>query len=375
MVIDSPKISAVFNSFNHGAAFKSYKELTSGHINDTFYIQAESNHNFVLQRINRAVFENAKELIINKVNISNHIQKKLLHLNSEEQNKRVLKFIMTKDDLPYYLDEDGNYWNLTLFIEGSKTFEKVENIEIAYEGGKLYGTFLNLAEGFDTKEIIDIIPNFHEMSFRYEQFYQAVENASTHRLHLAKKCIEKVHDLKEEMHILQHLKNEGRIPLRITHNDTKISNALFDENNKGLCVIDTDTVMTGIIHYDFGDAIRTICNTAFEDEKDLNKVNLNIHYYKAFTRGFIEAIHTQLSLFDVQHFALAAKTITFIMGLRMLTDFLNNDVYYKTSYELHNLIRAKNQFKLVDSISENYEEMYNISLEEYKKSIQKLNSH
>jgi thiamine kinase-like enzyme len=159
--------------------------------------------------------------------------------------------------------------------------------------------------------------------------------------------------------------------LRITHNDTKISNALFDKDNKGLCVIDTDTVMVGIIHYDFGDAIRTICNTAFEDEKDLKKVNFNLEYYKAFTKGFMEAIHMQLSLLDVQHFALAAKTITFIMGLRMLTDFLNNDVYYKTSYDLHNLDRTKNQFKLVDSMSENFEEMNKISLAEYKKSFQK----
>ena len=371
MVINDQTISSIYNRFNQKAPFNSYKELTSGHINDTFFIQTESDFNYVLQRINSTVFKKAKELIINKVKVSNFIQKKLQYLSPDEQNKRVLKFIKTKDNLPYFLDRDGNYWNLTLFIEGSKTFEKVEDIEIAYEGGKLYGAFLNLTEGFDTDEIVDIIPNFHEMSFRYDQFYQAIENAGSNRLKLSKKCIDKVHDLKKEMHILQQLKNEGRIPLRITHNDTKISNALFDEHNKGLCVIDTDTVMVGIIHYDFGDAIRTICNTAFEDEIELSKVNFNINYYKAFTKGFIEAIHTQLSLLDVQHFALAAKTITFIMGLRMLTDFLNNDVYYKTSYELHNLDRAKNQFKLVDSISENYEEMNEISLEEYKKSIQK----
>ena len=371
MEINNRTISAIFAKFNHSAVFESFKELTSGHINDTFFIQTKSDCDYVLQRINHKVFKKAKELIINKVNVSNYIQKKLQHVSLEEQNKRVLKFIKTTDDVPYYLDEEGNYWNLTLFIEGSKTFERVENIEIAYEGGKLYGAFLNLAQGFDTNDIVDIIPNFHEMSFRYEQFDEAYENASPNRLELAKKCIAQVRDSKEEMHILQNLKNEGKIPLRITHNDTKISNALFDKNNKGLCVIDTDTVMVGIIHYDFGDAIRTICNTAFEDEKDLSKVNFNIDFYRAFTKGFIEEMHTQLSLLDVQHFALAAKTITFIMGLRMLTDFLNNDVYYKTSYDLHNLNRAKNQFKLVDSISENYEKMNKISIEEYKKRIQK----
>ena len=165
----------------------------------------------------------------------------------------------------------------------------------------------------------------------------------------------------------EKLKNEGKIPLSVTHNDTKISNALFDENNKGLCVIDTDTVMVGIIHYDFGDAIRTICNTAFEDEKDLNKVQFNLDYYRAFTKGFLQSYHSKLTDLDVEHFALAAKTITFIMGLRMLTDFLNNDVYYKTKYELHNLVRAKNQFKLVEEISDHFSEMNRIAIASFKK--------
>ena len=188
---------------------------------------------------------------------------------------------------------------------------------------------------------------------------------------MAKSCIQQARNLEEEMCILQKLKNEGKIPLRITHNDTKISNALFDKNNKGMCVIDTDTVMEGIIHYDFGDAIRTICNTAFEDETDLNKVSFNIEFYEAFTKGFLQTIYKQLTLLDVEHLPLAAKTITFIMGLRMLTDFLNNDKYYKTAYKLHNLDRTKNQFKLVDSISDNFEEMNEIALNEFKKLNQK----
>ena len=369
MVINDQNIELIFNNFNHLAEFESFSELTSGHINDTFFVRTKNiiDCNFVLQRINSNVFKKAKELIINKVNVSKHIQKKLQHLGPEELNKRVLKFIETKVNLPYYLDEDGDYWNIMVFIEGSKTFEKVENIEIAYEGGKLFGDFSNLTEGFDTNEIVDIIPNFHEMSFRYQQFYDALENATPNRLELAKQCIHQVFSLKEEMHLLQNFKNEGKIPLRITHNDTKISNALFDENNKGLCVIDTDTVMVGIIHYDFGDAIRTICNTAFEDETDLSKITFNLEFYKAFTKGFLEKTHHCISLFDAQNLALAAKTITFIMGLRMLTDFLNNDIYYKTKYKNHNIDRAKNQFKLVDLISDNFEEMNRISIEEYKK--------
>jgi serine/threonine protein kinase len=371
MVINNHNIANVFNKFVHGSEFSSYKELTSGHINSTYLITTQNKKNFVLQRINSFVFKYPKQLIQNKVKVSEHIQNQLQHLNLEALNKRVLQFVYAKNNVPYYKDKEDNYWNVTYFIEGSKTVERVLEPKIAYEGGKLFGDFLNLTNNFDTNQIVDILPNFHEMSFRYQQFYEALKNADVSRLKLAQTEINFVENLKEEMHILQNLKNEGKIPLRVTHNDTKISNALFDKNNKGICVIDTDTVMVGIIHYDFGDAVRTICNTAFEDETNLEKVGFNINFYKAFTKGFLKKTYKQLSVLDVENLALAAKTITFIMGLRMLTDFLNNDVYYKTSYKNHNLDRAKNQFKLVNSIAENFEKMNKISLEEYKKLIKK----
>ena len=366
MGISRQHIIAVFDQFKHKTEVDSYSELTSGHINDTFFVKTKGSVNYVLQRINSYVFKEAKQLILNKATVSEFIQSKLSNLSVEEESRHVLKFVNTRKGLPYFEDEDGNFWNLSVFIEGSKTVERVENTEIAYEGGKLIGDFLNLTNGLDTEKIVNILPNFHEMSFRYDQFYQSIEKASPERLSLASECIEKVEALKDEMHILQNLKNEGKIPLRITHNDTKISNVLFDENNKGLCVIDTDTVMVGIIHYDFGDAVRTICNTAFEDETDLNKVTFNLQFYEAFTEGFLTKMYEQLTLFDIKYLALAAKTITFIMGLRMLTDFLNNDIYYKTAYKLHNFDRVKNQFKLVDSIADNMDAMNKIGIEKFK---------
>ncbi len=367
MEISNNNIAQIFNKFKHNSEFYSYSELTSGHINNTYLIKTSKDDNFILQRINKYVFENGKDLILNKVLVSEHIQSKLKNLSKTELSKRVLRFVKTKSNLPYYCDSEGNYWNMTFFIKGSKTFERVENQEIAYEGGKLIGDFLNLTEGIDINKISEIIPNFHEMSFRFEQFYEAQNKSSEKRLNLAQSCISFADSLKEEMHILENLKNSRKIPLRLTHNDSKISNVLFDKNNKGLCVIDTDTVMIGIIHYDFGDAVRTICNTANEDEKDLSKVNFNIEYYNAFTRGFFTEMHNQLTIFDVKYLVLAAKTITFIMGLRMLTDFLNNDIYYKTSYDLHNLDRAKNQFKLADSIQNNFKTLNEITLMNFNK--------
>ncbi len=345
----------IFNQFQHEGEFESFSELASGHINDTYLIKTNGTTNYVLQRINHGVFPDVPGLINNKVSVSLHLKSKLAHLPKAEQERRVLSFISTKNGKAFYGGKNEGYWNLTQFITDSITFECVNNGEIAYEGGKLFGEFLNQTSDFKVNNLIEVIPNFHDMSFRYKQFEDALKNASTERKAEAKACIELVEASRNEMHILQTLKESGAIPTRVTHNDTKISNALFDKNNKGLCVIDTDTVMPGIIHYDFGDAIRTICNTAAEDETNLDKVNFNIDYYKAYVKGFLETVGASLTATELKYLPLGAKSIIFIMGLRFLTDFLNNDIYYKAAYGHHNLDRAKNQFKLLKSFNEQYE--------------------
>jgi len=355
MLVDHLKF--VFHQFNHSNEFVSYEELASGHINDTYLIKTSQKPYVVLQRINHGVFKDVPGLINNKVRVSKHLLKKLGHLPKNELKRRVLSFVNVKNEDFYYLDKDGNYWNMMVFIDNSKTFETVKNEEVAYEGGKLFGNFLNLTSDFDASKLIDVIPNFHNIAFRYSQFDDSLKIASSERLKLTKNYIEKVEELKEEMHILKNLKDAGDIKLRVTHNDTKISNALFDMNNKGLCVIDTDTVMPGILHYDFGDSIRTICNSAAEDEKNLELVNFNLSYYKAYVKGFLEEMQSSISSIELKYLPLGAKTVIFSQALRFLTDFLNGDIYYKTAYAEHNLDRAKNQFKLFESLSENYAEM------------------
>ncbi|MDY7396051.1 aminoglycoside phosphotransferase family protein [Aureibaculum sp. 2210JD6-5] len=352
--MQSKEIAYLFNQFDHGSEFESYSELNSGHINDTYLVKTAQKPYYILQRINHNVFKDVPGLIANKVNVSRHISEKLSHLSEDARMRKVLSFINAKNGEFYYIDKDGNYWNMMVFIDESQTFETVTKKEIAYEGGKLFGHFLNLASDFDASKLTEVIPNFHSMTFRFSQFEDALRIASPNRLDQAKECIEKAEELREEMLILQHLKDEGKIKLRVTHNDTKISNALFDKNNKGLCVIDTDTVMPGIIHYDFGDAIRTICNTAAEDEKNLALVNFNIEYYHAYVKGFLEEIGSSLTPLEKKYLPLGAKTMIFIMALRFLTDFLNNDVYYKTEYPEHNLNRAKNQFKLIESFEKHF---------------------
>ena len=344
-------LKSIFNEFDHKSNYVSHSELNSGHINDTFLVKTEGTKNYILQRINQTVFKNVPGLVNNKVLTSIHLKSKYPTLSEEELSKKVLSFVKSKSTDFYYVKKGGAYWNVMIFIENSITHEIVKNQEIAYEGGKLLGEFLNNTADFDSSQLIDVIPYFHDMSFRFKQYASSLQSASKNRLQKAEKYISIVSELKEEMHILQRLKEAGEIPVRVTHNDTKISNSLFDKNNKGICMIDTDTVMPGIIHYDFGDAIRTICNTAAEDETDLSKVEFNLEYYKAYEKGFLEKSKDSVSTTGIKQLPLAAKTMIFIMALRFLTDYLNNDIYYKTNYSDHNLDRAKNQFKLIESFT------------------------
>ena len=274
---------------------------------------------------------------------------------------RFRSFLPTRKGAYFYQDAFDNYWNLTYYIKDSISYDTVTDKEIAYEGGKLFGKFISQTSDFDAGQLVEIIPGFHDVPKRLIQFEKARDKACTERLEKAVSQIECVHSLQTEMVILQQLKDEGKIPTRVTHNDTKISNALFDRNNKGLCVIDTDTVMPGIVHNDFGDAIRTICNTAEEDEKDLSLVKFNVKYYEAYLKGFLEELQHSLSDLEIEFLPLGAKTIIFIMGLRFLTDYLAGDVYYKTSYAEHNLDRAKNQFKLIESFEDQYPDILKLS--------------
>jgi hypothetical protein len=343
-------IKYIFNSFDHGTNYLSHSELNTGHINDTFFIDTDSGNKYILQRINHHVFKDVVGLVNNKTSISNHIRHKFPNMSDKAFGKTNLTFVRAKNADLYYHKQDGGFWNVMVFIEDSITHEIVIDEEIAYEGGKLLGTFLNHTSDFDSRQLIAVIPNFHDMSFRFKQYALSIQSALKERLQKATEYTNIVSELKEEMHILQNLKEAGKIPLRVTHNDAKISNSLFDKDNKGICMIDTDTVMPGIIHYDFGDAVRTICNSAAEDERDLSKVEFNLDFYQAYKKGFLEKTRHFLTATELEYLPLAAKTMIFIMALRFLTDYLNNDIYYKVKYPEHNLDRAKNQFKLIESL-------------------------
>ncbi|MEQ6122952.1 aminoglycoside phosphotransferase family protein [Pseudotenacibaculum sp. MALMAid0570] len=354
-------IEKIFHQFQHHSSFVTGEELTSGHINDTYLIKTQQKPYYILQRINSSVFKDVYGLMNNKVLVTKHLRSK--YNNTKEY--QTITFIPTLDQHYCYKDEKEGYWNLMTFIDDSKSFERVTNRNLAKEAGKLFGSFVNNTHDIDVDQLVETIPNFHHMKFRFAEFDTALKNASEERKLVSSDEIRRVNLLKEEMLTLDGLTETGQIPTRVTHNDTKISNALFDKNDKAICAIDLDTVMPGIIHYDFGDAIRTICTNADEDEKDLSKVTFNLEFYKAFTEGFLSSL-THITEIEANYLAFSSKVMTFIMGLRMLTDFLNNDVYYKTKYDTHNLDRARNQFKLIEEMNLHFNQMQMI-VKEYLK--------
>ena len=347
------RLKSIISQFKIEAQFKSYQELNSGHINDTFLIITTEKSKYVLQKINRAVFPNSKELIQNKVYVSTHLQHKLKGLTLAEIQQKVLCFVETKDNTFFYKDENDNCWNLSVFIEDSITYLKAKNAQIAFEAGKIIGEFLELTKGVELSKITTILEDFHNVTVRYNQFKSALENASKEKIIQADNWIDFIEKNSNQMLVIDTAIQQEKLPLRLTHNDTKISNILFSKEDKALCLIDTDTVMKGVLHFDYGDAIRTLCNTANEDEVDVNKIRFNFEFFKSYTEGFLQECKS-ISKEEIKLLSISIKILPFLMGLRFLTDFLNDDVYFKIQYPNHNLDRAINQFTFIERITDQF---------------------
>ena len=331
--------------------------LASGHINDTYLISCSNNLNYILQKINNKVFNNINSIILNKVIVSNHLKNEF---NKTETKYHVANFIKSKTDT-FFIETNEGFWTLMEYIPNSKTIERAENNKQVFEAGKLYGNFIASTSTLDLKLFTETLPEFHSVPFRFFQFEEAHNQAKISRKSKAQELIDFVLEHKTEMFQLSELKEKNTFPIRVTHNDTKLSNILFDENDNGLAVIDLDTVMPGIVHFDFGDSVRSICSNTIEDSENIEQTTINLKYYEAYCKGFASETSNLLTKEEISFLPLSAKTLIYIMGLRFLTDYLNNDVYYKTSYSTHNLVRAKNQMALLKSVIQNYEELKTIT--------------
>ncbi len=326
----------------------------SGHINDTFVVlfnQGGLKVRYIVQRINHNIFKDPVALMDNVFRVTNHIQKKLS--DSGESTRRSLSLISTTDGRSYFKDKDGNFWRTYIFIEDTKSFNIIETTEQAFQAAKAFGDFQKNLVDIPGARLNETIPNFHNTPKRFEAFEKALSADSCNRAKSAEKEIAFALKKKDMASVLLKLNTEGKIPERITHNDTKLNNVLLDEKTgEEVCVIDLDTVMPGLALYDFGDLVRTSTSPAAEDEKDLAKVKMQMHMFEALAKGYLSTAKEFLTRTEVEYLPFSGKLITFEIGIRFLTDYLSGDTYFKIHREGHNLDRCRTQFKLVESIEE-----------------------
>jgi len=327
----------------------------SGHINDTYcavFHQAGAPVRFILQRINTAIFKNPAALMENIQRVTSHLAAKLA--GEQDCERRVLTLIPALDGRAWHVDAEGAYWRVYRFIEGARAYDAVESPQQAFQAAKAFGEFQKLLVDLPAPRLHDTIPGFHSTPSRFAAFEQAVAADVANRAVNAREEIEFALARQPNVSVLL----EASLPERIAHNDTKFNNVLLDDaTGEGLCAIDLDTVMPGLALYDFGDMVRTTTSVAMEDEQDLSRVTMQFPMFEALARGYLSSAASFLTKKENAHLAFAGKLITFEQGLRFLTDYLAGDTYYKVHRNGQNLDRCRSQFKLVESIDQQAEQM------------------
>lgn len=343
------KIKEICNKFNLEGEYISYKLLTSGHINTTYKVKYNVNNeikSYIVQCINTYVFKNPIEVMENIFSITSHIKNRLISEN-KEYKRYVLEYAHTKEGTPYIYEDNSNFWRCYEFIDKSVTFNYTDNLKVIEETGKAFGDFQMYLSDYPVNNLNIVIPHFHNTINRYQIFKDAINNDYANRAYEVKELINEYLSLEDIATTMYKMQKENKLPLRVTHNDTKCNNVLFDEISLNhLSVIDLDTVMPGLVGFDFGDAIRFIANASDEDEEDLNKVYLDLNKFESFSKGFVSKVKNNLNEYEKQTLSLGAVTMAIECGMRFLTDYLDGDKYFKIDYEKHNLIRSKCQLKL-----------------------------
>lgn len=342
-----------------------FTECNVGHINNTYIVDFDINgqkDTFVLQRINTYVFKNPDYVMSNIIGVTSFLKKRLMQ-NGGDAERGTLSFVNCRNNAEEYCykDSDGGCWRMYHYIDNVVSYALAENTDLFEKAGFAFGNFQHLLSDYDASSLYETIPDFHNTKLRFSRFLEVLNNAPEERKNIAKNEIDFALEREKQCSFIVDEIANGNIPLRVTHNDTKLNNILMDAyTNEGVCIIDLDTVMPGSVLYDFGDAIRFGASNALEDEKDLSKVFFRADMFEAFAKGYIRGTHGALTSYEIQCLPMGAQIITFEIGLRFLTDYLENDVYFKTSYSDHNLVRAKNQFKLVLDIETRMNEFKNI---------------
>jgi len=355
-------LKEIYDYFVTDGTFLKGEPYGSGHIHDTFRIETseKGKDDYILQRLNNKIFKNIPELQENIERVTIHLRNKLELIPGSDIKRECLCLIPSHDLKSWMIDKAGNYWRMYIFISNHRSYNIVDSPDKAFEGGKAIGRFQAMLSDMPGGPLFETIPAFHNIEKRLQTLNIKIKENPVGRVETVGEEIKQVLQRAEEMKIILKLGNEGKIPLRITHNDTKFNNILLDENDKALCVIDLDTVMSGYVHYDFGDAIRTAANTATEDETDHSKIRMDINLFKAYSEGYLSESGDTLNSVEKEFLAFAPRLITYTIAVRFLTDYIDGDNYFKTHHEHHNLQRARAQLRLVRSMEEQYEAMRSI---------------
>lgn len=351
-------------AFDFGCETSRIERYGAGHINDTFAVwAADESRRFVLQRINTDTFTDPVGLMENVCGVTSYLRKQILAQGGDAE-RETLNVILTKDGKPCFMDNEGGAWRAYLFVEGTICLQKVENEKDFYTTAQTFGGFQNQLAGYPAATLHETIARFHDTPNRYANFEKALAADALGRAKEIAPEIEFIHAHEADCHVLVDQLAAGVLPLRVTHNDTKLNNVLIDEaTGKGICVIDLDTVMPGLSAYDFGDSIRFGANDCAEDEPDQSKVHFSLHLYEVFAKGYLEAAGKSMDEAERRSLAWGAKLMTLECGIRFLTDYLEGDHYFKTSRPGQNLDRARTQFTLVKGMEAEFDQMLKIVCE------------
>jgi len=355
------ELESIAQKFRVDGEFLSARPYRSGHINDTYLVVLKRGGQpvpHIFQRINHHVFKKPPQLMDNIIRITGHIRAKLISTGATDPARRVLTVIPTKEQRNYYLDRESHYWRAYMFITGAQTYNTPISNEQAFQATFAFGKFQEMLLDLPGTPLHETIPNFHNAPIRFHEFRQALKNDRFGRAKAAKPEIDFLLEQAGLFDTLSGLVKGGKIPVRITHNDTKVNNVMLDdETGEGICIVDLDTVMPGLSLYDFGDLARTTLCDAAEDERDLQKVEINLSRFEAIAKGYLTAASGFLKKTEIAHLLTGAKMMTLLIGMRFLTDFLEGDHYFKIQREDHNLDRCRVQFKLVRSLIKHEQEI------------------
>ena len=349
-------IKQILSQFNIDVDAQLYGE---GHINTT-YLAEIAPDKYILQKINTNIFTDPDGLMKNIAEVTSFLRKSII-ANGGDPNRETLNLIKTKDGKDYYKTEDGSCFRLYTYVENTVTYQTVEKKEQFYNAAKAFGKFQRQLADFPADTLTETIKDFHNTRKRFADFKAAVAEDKMGRKASVQKEIDFVLARENDCGIVVDALNSGELPVRVTHNDTKLNNVLFDaDTDEAICVIDLDTVMPGSLLYDYGDSIRFGASSGAEDEPDLNKIWCDMELFRAYTKGYLEAIGDSITEKEIELLPFSAKLMTYECGMRFLTDYLNGDTYFKIHRPNHNLDRARTQFKLVADMEKKMDEMKKI---------------